>query len=455
LCPACFSLLVRVQASHVLARVIPGSMDGRTVWVGPLQPWMDTTYLFETFSSVGVVELVKVPPVVVREDGLDEKCRYAFIKFHSREDASRVVYDHQDHPLVTAEGHRLKVEHALYGMDIGTGQRGRSIYCGNLDPHLADSELLEAFTRRFSSVIAARVCRETHPTPGYKGLSKRFGFVHFLDGHEAELALQQMNGILIGTKQLPLKVGVASRDVSNWRAPADRSPTSAILTSADESRTAQPIVLDHSTLVFCGFPPDATETDIKRFFTPFGQLFRVTVHHGAGTVEFRTLSGAEAALEYLSSHTTVLASLMNGMSSATLAEKGDSLQHPEQVVTTQSSPQAQIEMLVSLQMQKVLRECCSADKRPHERGLEHFMLLLQDPRFVKIFEGVLTNSRPKQGESGMQQPRLPLFLQDFPDRLRKTVDVSKMNEECFSECIRNVNDCRGVLMLPQSMRFCL
>jgi hypothetical protein len=385
---------------------------------------MNETYLLQTFNPMAAVDSVKIPRA--RDGGSEDKSKFAFVKFHSREDASRVVYKLEDQPLVTAEGHQLNVEHALYGLD-SIGQRGRSIYCGNLDVNLKDSELMEPFARRFGSVVAARVCRESQPTPGFKGLGRRFGFVHFLDVAEAELALGQMQGVLVGTK--PIRVGPSSRDLLNWRISTERSSE-----YANESRTAQPTptVLNHSTLVFCGFPPDATETYIKHFFMPFGHLVRVTVHHGAGTAEFRTLSGAEAALAYLSSHTSVIARLMNGMSSATLAENGD-------FVTNQSSSQAQIEMLVSLQMQKVMQEGCSADdlrasqqSGHHEGGLEHFMFLLQDPWFVKIFEDVLSKSSPKHGETGIPQPRLPLSLQDFPERFGKTANVSEMNEECLS-----------------------
>lgn len=432
-------------------------MDGRTVWVGPMQPWMNETYLLQTFSPMATVDYVKIPRA--REGGAEDKCKFAFIKFHTSEDASRVVHQLQGQPLVTAEGHQLNVEPALFGLDSGTGQRGRSIYCGNLDLDLKDSELMEAFARRFGSVVAARVCRESQPAPGFKGVSRRFGFVHFLDGNEAELALQQMQGVYVGTK--PLRVGPSSKEL-NSRISTERGST-----PADENRTSQfsaqsiPTVLNHSTLVFCGFPPDATEMWINHLFTQFGPLVRVTVHHGAGTAEFRTLSGAEAALTYLSSHTSVIAHLMNGMSSATLAEKGDPLQHHGPAVTNQSSSQAQIETLVSLQMQKVMMEGCSADdlrasqQSGHQKaGLEHFVFLLQDPWFVKIFEDVLSKSSPKHGERRIPQPRLPLSLQDFPDRFEKTANVSEMNEECFTDCTRSVNDCRGVLMLPQGMRFC-
>lgn len=71
-----------------------------------------------------------------------------------------------------------------------------NLYIKNLEPHITNYELNQAF-RRFGRIISARVM--TNPA---NGLSKGYGFVSFSKSEEAAAALREMNGIMLGNRPL-------------------------------------------------------------------------------------------------------------------------------------------------------------------------------------------------------------------------------------------------------------
>jgi RNA recognition motif-containing protein len=64
-----------------------------------------------------------------------------------------------------------------------------SIYVGDLDHSVSDSQLLELFQKRFKSAFNARIVVD----PSTKQ-SKGYGFVKFMEQEERDRALTEMQG---------------------------------------------------------------------------------------------------------------------------------------------------------------------------------------------------------------------------------------------------------------------
>ncbi|KAF8586869.1 hypothetical protein K439DRAFT_1339680 [Ramaria rubella] len=74
-----------------------------------------------------------------------------------------------------------------------------NLFCKNLDPDI-DSNGLFAQFRRFGQIVSARVMRNDN------GQSRGFGFVSFQTPDQAASAMQAMNGIIVGSKQLVVRL---------------------------------------------------------------------------------------------------------------------------------------------------------------------------------------------------------------------------------------------------------
>lgn len=73
------------------------------------------------------------------------------------------------------------------------------MYVGDLDPNVNDQMLMAAFSKRYPSVIQAKIIVD--PVTRY---SKGYGFIKFSSGDDAQRAIQEMNGKYLLTKAMKL-----------------------------------------------------------------------------------------------------------------------------------------------------------------------------------------------------------------------------------------------------------
>ncbi|KAN0131697.1 hypothetical protein V8E53_010539 [Lactarius tabidus] len=74
-----------------------------------------------------------------------------------------------------------------------------NLFCKNLDPSIDSNGLFSHF-RKYGQIVSARVMRNEN------GDSRGFGFVSFQTPDQATDALHQMNGVLLGSKQLVVRL---------------------------------------------------------------------------------------------------------------------------------------------------------------------------------------------------------------------------------------------------------
>lgn len=79
---------------------------------------------------------------------------------------------------------------------------GFSIFVGDLGQDVDDTVLMAAFQTRYASVRSAKVMMD--PATGY---SRGFGFIRFMDEGDQQRALEEMQGIYVGSR--PIRVSVA------------------------------------------------------------------------------------------------------------------------------------------------------------------------------------------------------------------------------------------------------
>ncbi|CAK0836510.1 unnamed protein product [Prorocentrum cordatum] len=404
--------------------------DRGSIWVGDTQDWMDDVFMAETFKKYGEVTSVRLP----RDKSTNARLKFGFVQFATPEQANGFIEGLNGKLFTTEDGHQLRVNRAI--MSIGkctpafTG--GVTVYCGNLDNNVKASDLVEVFSRRFETVASARILNDkaAEETPKETGSTKRFGFVHFLDKDEANSAVYQMDGVVVGTR--PMKVRHSSREPANWCLQAEEN-LSCKITSKDQQGKFH-------TVAFCGFPAEVTENELLCLFTQFGAVKAVQVAQGSGWVEFHIRSVALAMLEYFANHAHIRTQLVTDA-------------HEKASLTERTGRLAQTKALVDLQMQQAVGDTTGvhAPQFPGQvgPGLEHFACLLQDPVFWQVFENELGNK-----SASSPDPCLPVLLQDWPQIIGKSSDVNELNEEYLTDHGWHLNSGHGTLPLPQSLRTC-
>ena len=84
-----------------------------------------------------------------------------------------------------------------------------NIYVGNLDYKVSENELEELFSE-YGSVGSAKII-----TDRMSGRSKGFGFVEMEENDEAKKAIEELNGVSVGSRQI--NVNEARERSSNER----------------------------------------------------------------------------------------------------------------------------------------------------------------------------------------------------------------------------------------------
>ncbi|GAB6033337.1 tRNA selenocysteine 1-associated protein 1 [Chamberlinius hualienensis] len=185
-----------------------------TLWMGDLEPYMDETFIKQSFNTMGEnVVYVKV----MRNR---QPFGYGFVEFESEEVALRVLH-RVNGKIVPGSSppKRYKLNHANHGNPLN---KEFSLFVGDLTPDVDDLGLYKAFSSWYPSCRVARVVLDAN------GRSRGYGFVRFADEYEQQQALIHMQNYS-GVGGKPIRVSLAT-------------PKSKAQTATSPSQTTAPTV---------------------------------------------------------------------------------------------------------------------------------------------------------------------------------------------------------------------
>eukprot|EP00924_Labyrinthula_sp_SR-Ha-C_P002429 maker-scaffold_16-snap-gene-4.7-mRNA-1 protein AED:0.01 eAED:0.01 QI:298/1/1/1/0.66/0.5/4/945/399 len=269
-------------------------VTSRSLWLGAVQPSWTEEFLQRAFRDTIREEVsVKIHrsggedefnafPAPLRPPSLDRKIPigYAFIEFRSTVAAKSALERLQNTPIPNtnvvfrlnwAMKNKAKLEAIKEATEF-------SIFVGDLSPDVTDEVLKSAFKQVFPSCSSANVVID--PKTGH---SRSYGFVRFSDMQQGELALQRMNGVLVGKR--PIRVGPATEKKSIIGSHGSRS------------------TYGERTTVFIGkLSNEVTEDQLREHFQSCGNIIDVYVppakaHKGVGFVTFKTMLEASNAIK--------------------------------------------------------------------------------------------------------------------------------------------------------------
>ncbi|KAK7392525.1 hypothetical protein VNO78_20967 [Psophocarpus tetragonolobus] len=176
--------VMRVMWSH---RDPNARKSGRgNVFVKNLAESIDNAGLHDLFQKYGNILSSKV---VIFEDGKSKG--YGFVQFETEESANKAIEK--------LNGFTLRDKQIYVGKFVRKGDRHdakyTNLYVKNLDSDITEAMLQEKFSS-FGKIISLAIAKDGN------GLSKGFAFVNYDNPDDARKAMETMNGLQFGSKNL-------------------------------------------------------------------------------------------------------------------------------------------------------------------------------------------------------------------------------------------------------------
>eukprot|EP00437_Effrenium_voratum_P003023 CAMPEP_0181433382 /NCGR_PEP_ID=MMETSP1110-20121109/19261_1 /TAXON_ID=174948 /ORGANISM="Symbiodinium sp., Strain CCMP421" /LENGTH=590 /DNA_ID=CAMNT_0023556829 /DNA_START=37 /DNA_END=1806 /DNA_ORIENTATION=- len=158
-----------------------------SLYVGDLHPDVTEAMLYEIFNAVGPVASIRV----CRDSVTRKSLGYGYVNFHSVSDAERAL-DTLNYSTIRGRSCRL-----MWSQRDPTLRKNGAgnIYVSNLDPNIDNKALYDTFSL-FGNILSCKVASDN------TGKSHGYGFVHYESETAARQAIEQLNGMQIGEKQV-------------------------------------------------------------------------------------------------------------------------------------------------------------------------------------------------------------------------------------------------------------
>lgn len=255
-----------------MAQPTRNSVEGRSLYVGNLDPKVTDGLLWEVFSTVGAVESCKV-----LHDKNGESAGYGFVDFMFPEEADRALQVLNGRKIYNKE---IKVNWAAHATSKEDTSNHHNVFVGDLSSEITDDLLHKAFAG-FGSITDARVMWDQNT-----GRSRGYGFVAFRDRRDAERAITEMNGVWLGNRTIRC----------NWANQKLNASTNASVSSYEE--VSGQASTSNTTVYVGNLGPDATEEILGSCFQNFGIIEEVRIQKdkGFGFVKYQNHDQATRAI---------------------------------------------------------------------------------------------------------------------------------------------------------------
>jgi len=173
------------------------SFSSASLYVGDLHPDVTETQLFDLFKQVGSVASIRVCRDAITRRSLG----YAYVNYHSVTDAEQ-AFDILNYTIVKGKPIRIMWSHRDPSIrKSGVG----NIFIKNLDKNIDNKQLFDTFSS-FGKILSCKVVVDGG------GVSRGFGFIHYEKQEEADLAIEKVNNMILGTKQVYVGPFIPKKD---------------------------------------------------------------------------------------------------------------------------------------------------------------------------------------------------------------------------------------------------
>ncbi|XP_016543146.1 polyadenylate-binding protein 7 isoform X2 [Capsicum annuum] len=237
-----------------------------SLYVGDLHPDVSDGQLFDFFSEFKSLASVRV----CRDSSTGRSLCYGYVNFVVPQDAVHAIEVKNNSIL---NGKVIRVSWSLRDPDARKSGKG-NVFIKNLSDTIESSKLQEIF-QKFGNILSCKVVTSED------GKSKGYGFVQFGSEESANAAIEKLNGIMVGDKQLYVGKFVKKTD--------------RVLPNPDAKYT---------NLYFKNLDTDILEDHLREKFSKFGSISSLVISRdesgtskGFGFVNFDNPDDARKAVE--------------------------------------------------------------------------------------------------------------------------------------------------------------
>ena len=162
---------------------------GGTLWMGDIEPWMDESFIIDSFKKCGF----KPKNVKLIIDKRFSKFKnFCFVIFNNLKEANDALFN--------LNAKKIPKTDMFFKLNLtkNNSENCKNAYVGNLSPQINDIELYNYFKSKYPSVYYASIITD-------KGISRGYGFVHFSKEEEYQKCLKEMDGTLFHNKVIRVK----------------------------------------------------------------------------------------------------------------------------------------------------------------------------------------------------------------------------------------------------------
>ncbi|KAL2514303.1 Polyadenylate-binding protein 7 [Forsythia ovata] len=247
-----------------VASLVPATTS--SLYVGDLQQDVTDAQLFDAFSEFKSLASVRV----CRDSSTGRSLCYGYVNFISPQDAIHCI-EVKNHS--TLNGKMIRVMWSHRDPDARRSGIG-NVFVKNLSDSIDSVKVQEMF-QKFGNVLSCKVVTSDD------GKSKGYGFVQFDSENSANAAIENLNGSIVGDKQIY---------VGKFVKKSDRAVTNP------EAK--------YTNLYVKNLDPDVTEELLMEKFSEYGKIISLAIlkddngaPRGFGFVNFENSDNAKRALE--------------------------------------------------------------------------------------------------------------------------------------------------------------
>jgi len=166
------------------------------------------------------------------------------------------------------------------------------VFVGDLGPDIDDQALLSTFSR-FGSCSSARVMWDAT-----NGRSRGYGFIAFRKKEDAQRALTEMNGELLGNRSIRC----------NWASQKVTVPTETVTSSLDYSAVLKQSSASNCSVYIGNLTADISEPLLKTIFSEYGHIEEMKMHLDKAFAFIRFSTHESAGQAIVGTHGRVITS---------------------------------------------------------------------------------------------------------------------------------------------------
>jgi RNA recognition motif-containing protein len=175
-------------------------MESKTIWMGNIESHMTEPYLRNFFSDDEGLAALKL----MKDKVTGGLAGYAFIEFTTTPAAKKFLEKYNNRPMPGSSA-PFRLNWAQYSGNKSAGPE-YSLFIGDISNDVTEAQITSVFRLRYPSVTGMKIVNDP-----ISGISKGYGFIKFGSEREASVALDEMQGVYIGSKPIRMSKAAPKR----------------------------------------------------------------------------------------------------------------------------------------------------------------------------------------------------------------------------------------------------